>query len=63
MREEKKKNIPEIVCVGFVGHTHIENIRDFKNYVSEFPGFRSVFFKVSFDKIWLSDTKEREGSR
>ncbi|MBE3123129.1 MAG: hypothetical protein IMZ53_17100 [Thermoplasmata archaeon] len=51
------ENIPNnnVLVVGFIGHTSIENLSLVKKQVDQIPGLKIVFFKASSDKLWIKE--------
>jgi len=45
----------DILVVGFIGHTSIENLSLIKRNVEQIPGLKIVFFKASSDKLWIKE--------
>ena len=43
------------LVVGFVGHISINDLKDFKDHLESFQGFKAIFFKTSSEKLWIKE--------
>lgn len=53
------KNNNNDIVIAFVGHAVIEDLADIKKAVESIPGFKTVFFKTSSDKLWIKEGDEK----